>query len=162
MMNTSKKISLMIIFAVLYAVGVIALAPISFSIFQVRVADALLALSIILGWPAIVGISLGTIISNFFGGLGVIDVIGGTAANFIATLLAWKIGKKTVKGSWVFALITEIFVVTIVVGTYLSYLFHMPIEIGLLGVLIGSIIAIGILGYVLLTALTRLKILDKL
>jgi hypothetical protein len=76
--------------------------------------------------------------------------------------LAWKIGKKAVKGSWVFALITEIFVVTIVVGTYLSYLFHMPIEIGLLGVLIGSIIAIGVLGYVLLTALTRLKILGKL
>ena len=60
------------------------------------------------------------------------------------------------------ALIAEILVVTIVVGTYLSYLFNMPIEIGLLGVLIGSIIAIGILGYVLLTALTRLKILDKL
>jgi len=94
MMNASKKISLMIIFAVLYTVGVVALAPLSFNIFQVRVADALLALSIIFGWPAIVGISLGTIISNFFGGLGVIDVIGGTTANFIATLLAWKIGKK--------------------------------------------------------------------
>ena len=152
----------MIIFAVLYTVGVIALSPISFNIFQVRVSDALLALSIIFGWPAIVGIGLGTIISNFFGGLGVIDVIGGTIANFIATLLAWKIGKRAIKGSWVLALIAQILVVTLIVGAYLSYLFHMPIEIGLLGILVGSIIAIGILGYVLLTALTRLKILDKL
>ncbi len=153
--ETTKEVSLTAVFAVLYAVSVAVLAPISFSIFQVRVADALLPLAILFGWPAIIGVSLGTIVANFFGGLGIVDVIGGTIANFIATLFAWKIGFKKVKFSRIYAIICEIILVTIIVGSYLSYLFNMPLILGLSGVLMGSIIAIGILGYLLLTALSR-------
>jgi uncharacterized membrane protein len=160
--ETTKEISLTTIFAVIYAVAVITLLPISFSIFQVRIADALLPLAILFGWPTIIGVSLGTIVANFFGGLGVIDVIGGTTANFIATLLAWKIGSGKRKFSWIYAIICEILIVTIVVGSYLSYLFNMPIVLGLSGVLIGSIIAIGVLGYLLLTALSRSYIVKSL
>jgi uncharacterized membrane protein len=153
--RTTKEISLAIVFAALYAVGVIVLAPISFNIFQVRVADAMLPLSIIFGWPAIVGITIGTIVSNFFGGLGPIDIVGGSIANFLATLFAWKIGTRAIKGSWIHGIIAEIMTVTIIVGSYLSYLFGMPLEIGLFGVLIGSFIAIGILGYLLLRVISR-------
>lgn len=160
--ETTKEISLTAIFAVLYAVAVVTLLPVSFSIFQVRIADALLPLAILFGWPTIIGVSLGTIVANFFGGLGIIDVIGGTAANFIATLLAWKIGSKKRKFSWIYAIICEILIVTIIVGSYLSYLFNMPLLLGLSGVLIGSIIAIGILGYLLLTALSRSYIVETL
>lgn len=156
--RTTKEISLAIVFAALYAVGVIVLAPISFNIFQVRIADAILPLSIIFGWPAIVGITIGTIVSNFFGGLGPIDIIGGSIANFLATLFAWKIGIRAIKGSWIYGIIAEIITVTIVVGSYLSYIFGMPLEIGLFGVLIGSVIAIGILGYLLLRVISRLFI----
>ena len=160
--DTTKQISLTAIFAVLYAVAVVTLLPISFSIFQVRIADALLPLAIIFGWPTIIGVSLGTIVANFFGGLGVIDVIGGTVANFIAALSAWKIGSRKIKYSWIYAIISEILIVTIIVGSYLSYLFNMPLLLGLSGVLIGSIIAIGILGYLLLTAISRSYIIKSL
>jgi len=153
--NGTREITLTIIFAALYALAVIALAPISFNIFQVRIADSLLPLSIIFGWPSVLGIAIGTIVANFFGGLGIIDVVGGAIANFIATSLAWKIGFKKTKGSKFFAIVMEIIVVTLVVGSYLSFLFNIPILAGLFGIMIGSIISIGFLGYLLLTLISR-------
>ncbi len=151
----TRRVTLTIIFAALYALAVIALAPISFNIFQVRIADSLLPLSIIFGWPFVIGITMGTIVANFFGGLGIIDVVGGSIANFIATSLAWKIGYKKSEISKVIAIITEIIVVTMIVGSYLSFLFNMPILVGMFGIMIGSIISIGLLGYLLLTLISR-------
>ena len=65
-LNT-KKLAIVTIFAALYAVGVIFLAPISFGIVQVRLADALLPLSMIFGLPSALGLSLGCIVSNVYG-----------------------------------------------------------------------------------------------
>jgi hypothetical protein len=62
------EIILSIIFTTLYAVLVFIFAPISFQIIQVRLADALLPLSIIFVWPVIIGTTLEAIISNFYGG----------------------------------------------------------------------------------------------
>lgn len=160
-LNT-KEISLVIIFAALYAVGVIALAPISFYIFQVRVADAILTLSIIFGWPSIVGITIGTLVANVYGGLGPVDIVGGALANFVATLLAWKIGIQKIRGRYIYAIAAEVSIVTLIVGSYLSYLFSMPILIGLSGILIGSAISIGIIGYMLLRAMLHPTIINLL
>ena len=85
----SKQISLISIFAALYAIGVVFLAPFSFLPIQITIADALLPLSIVFGMPVVIGLSLGTVVANIFGGLGFIDIIGGTVANFIATFVAW-------------------------------------------------------------------------
>jgi len=155
LLKTVREVSLTIIFVALYVVGVIGLAPISFSIFQVRVADALLPLAIIFGWPNILGVTIGAVVANFFGGLGVIDVVGGGLANFTATFLAWKIGRLKVKGRLFYAIVAEMLTVSFIVGTYLSYLFNVPLEAGLFGVLVGSLIAIGILGYMLLSAFSK-------
>jgi len=155
LLKAVREVSLTITFAALYIAAVIALAPISFGVFQVRVADALLPLAILFGWSSILGATVGAVVANFFGGLGAIDVVGGGLANFFATFLAWKIGRLKVKGSWICATATEILMVSIIVGTYLSYLFSIPLEAGLFGVLVGSLIAIGILGYALLGAFSR-------
>lgn len=160
--RTALSVSLTAIFAALYAVGVVVLAPISFQVFQVRVADALLPLAILFGWPSVLGLSLGAFVANFFGGLGVVDVVGGSVANFLATYIAWKTGRQRNKGSWLIAVAIEILVVTAIVGTYLSYLFQMPLEIGVLGVLLGSFVAIGLLGYSLLLVLSRPVITSQL
>jgi hypothetical protein len=160
--KTTLSVSLTAIFAALYAVGVVVLAPISFQVFQVRVADALLPLAIIFGWPAVLGLSLGAVVANFFGGLGIVDIVGGGIANFLATYFAWNIGQRRMKGSWAVAVITQIAVVTIIVGSYLSYLLQMPLVISLVGVLLGSVVAIGLLGYALLLALSRPRIVDQM
>jgi uncharacterized membrane protein len=160
--KTTVDVSLTATFAALYAVCVVALAPISFQVFQVRVADALLPLAILFGWPAILGFSGGAFISNFFGGLGFVDIVGGSLANFLATYVAWKIGRRNIRGAWLVATASEILLVAVIVGSYLSYLFQMPLEVGLLGIFLGSLVATGILGSVLLLLISRPIITQQL
>jgi uncharacterized membrane protein len=145
-------------FAALYAIGVVVLAPISFQVAQVRIADALLPLSILFGWPAILGLALGAFVANLFVGLGPIDVVGGSVANLVAGYVAWRVARNRGR-RWVpLALALEILTVTFIVGTYLSYILAIPLEIGWLGVMLGSIIAIGLLGSFILYALSADRI----
>jgi len=141
------------LFAALYALGVVLLAPISFELFQVRVADALLPLSIIFGPPVVVGVTLGNLVANLTSPFGVVDVVGGTAANFVASFMAWKIGSRRFRGSWITAVLAENLTVTFIVGTYLSYLIGIPVETGWLGVFLGSFVAMNVGGYALLKAI---------
>ncbi|MEM2938888.1 MAG: QueT transporter family protein [Candidatus Bathyarchaeia archaeon] len=157
----SREISLIVFLATIYAVGVVFLAPISFDPrFQVRIADALLPLSIIFGIPASIGFSLGCLIANFFGGLGIIDVIGGGAANFLACTLAWLIGRSGIKRRFLGCIIENL-TITVIVGCYLSLIYGIPMETSLLGVFIGSLISINILGFLLLETLYRRGIAEK-
>jgi uncharacterized membrane protein len=155
-------VTLTAVFAAVYAVGVVFLAPISFQIFQVRVADALLPLSMLFGWPAVLGLTIGAFVANFFGGLGPVDMIGGSIANFIATYVAWRIVQKQGKAWRLVGVALEVLVITLIVGPYLSYLLAMPLELGVLGVLLGSVVAIGILGSILLFALSRQRMVTML
>ena len=160
--RNSISLTLTAVFAAVYAVGVAFLAPISFQIFQVRIADALLPLSMIFGWPAVLGLSIGAFVANFFGGLGPVDMIGGSLANFIATFAAWRIVQKQGRNWIPVGVATEVLIITFIVGPYLSYLLAMPLELGVLGVLLGSVVAIGILGSILLFALLRKRTLAAL
>jgi uncharacterized membrane protein len=150
----SKDVALTTVFAALYAAGVVLLAPISFGVYQVRVADALLPLSMIFGLPVAVGSSLGCLVANVYGGLGIIDIVGGATANFMACILAWYIGRggfaRRLLGSFV-----ETAVITAIVGGYLSLIFGVPIEVGLVGIFVGSIVAINILGFAIEEGLHR-------
>jgi uncharacterized membrane protein len=153
--KSTIRVSLTAVFAAIYAVSVVFLAPISFQAFQIRIADALLPLAILFGWPAILGLSLGAFVANFFGGLGAVDIIGGSLANFVATLLAWKIARRKKMPVVFVGIAAEIVVVTLIVGSYLSYLLGIPIGTGILGVFIGSLVAIGVLGSILFSTLSR-------
>jgi uncharacterized membrane protein len=153
-------VSLTAVFAALYAVGVVVLGPISFLPIQVRVADALLPLAIVFGWPAILGLSIGAFVANFFGGLGAVDIIGGSLANFIATFVAWRIGRHRSKPWQLLGVGLEIVVITLIVGTYLTYVFGFPLA--WVGVFVGSVIAIGILGSILLFTLSRKRVTSML
>ena len=160
--KSSMQVALTAMFAALYAVGVVFLGPISFQVFQVRVADALLPLAMVFGWPAIIGLSIGAFVANVFGGLGPVDMIGGALANFIATFLAWHIVSRKGKRWDPIGIGVEILVVTLVVGTYLSFLLAIPLLLSWFGLLLGSITAIGILGSILLYALSRRHIVSFL
>jgi uncharacterized membrane protein len=156
--KSSINIALTAVFAAIYALGVVFLAPISFQIFQVRVADALLPLAMLFGWPAVLGLSLGAFVANIFGGLGPVDMVGGSVANFIATFVAWRIVSSRGRRWAPVGVGMEIIIVTLVVGSYLSYLLAMPLEISWLGVFLGSVTAIGVLGSILFFALSTERI----
>jgi len=159
---SSTEVALIAFFAATYAIGVTFLAPISFDPrFQIRVADAFLPLSIIFGFPAALGLGLGCFIANFFGPYGFIDAVIGGIANFAACMLAWFIGGDSVKRRFLGCL-TETITITVIVGGYLSLLLGIPIEISLLGLFIGSLISINILGFVLLEALNKKKVVGDI
>ena len=144
---TTRWISLVVVFAALYAVGVISLAPISYNIIQVRLADALLPLSMIFGVPSAIGLGLGCIVSNVYGAIGIIDIIGGTTANIIAGTLAWYLARKRNFTYRLLGSFVQTITVTLIVGGYLWLIFEVPVESSLIGVLVGSIIAINIIGF---------------
>jgi uncharacterized membrane protein len=147
MKSNTKRVSIVTIFGALYAIAVIFLAPISFSVYQVRLGDALLPLSMIFGIPSAIGLGLGTIIANIYGGLGIVDIVGGTIANLCACALAYYIARKGKMIHRFIGSIVETILVTVIVGGYLSLIFQIPFEFGMLGVLVGSVIAINIIGF---------------
>ena len=159
-LNT-KKLAVVTVFAALYAVGVVFLAPISFGIVQVRVADAMLPLAMIFGLPGALGLSLGCLVSNVFGGLGIVDIVGGASANLVACTLAWYIGRKGRGAQRFLGTVAITVVIALIVGGYLSWLLQVPLEISLLGVLIGEIIAVNLIGFPLEEAIRRSKIFRK-
>ena len=123
---------------------------------QVRVADALLPLSVLFGLPAVIGLTLGVLVGNLFASpFGAIDVVGGTIANFVATLLALLIGERKFRGAWVAATSVEILVITFIVGTYLAFLTETPLLFSLLYVMVGEVLSVGVGGYLLLNAVNR-------
>lgn len=138
------QLSLAASFAALYAVAVILLAPISYSVVQVRLADALIPLSIIYGLPVVLGVTLGNVVANLYGGYGPIDVIFGTLANLLASYAALRL-----RGRPLLACFAATIIVSLVVGGYLWLLLNVPVEISLLSLFVGSFISVTILGYLL-------------
>jgi uncharacterized membrane protein len=151
----SRKVALAAVFGALYAVSVTVLAPISFQVYQVRVADILLPLSILFGPPAIIGITLGTFVGNLSSPFGAVDIVGGAVANLVATYLAWQIGNRRFRGAWLAGTTAEVLAITVIVGTYLSFLLQIPVWVSLFGVFVGEVIAVSIAGYLLLKGVSR-------
>ena len=155
----TRSLALAALLAALYSAYVFYFAFASFGPLQVRLVDALLPLSILFGPPAIVGLTIGCLIGNFFGSpYGAVDILGGPAANFVAASLAWVITRRTFKGSWILAIGVEIAVVSVIVGSYLIALGAapgVPAWVGWIEFLGSEVVAIGVLGYPLLKGVAR-------
>lgn len=148
-MVKTRDLSLSGIFAALYAVGTVSLAPISYWVIQCRVADALIPLSAVFGCPAIVGVSLGCVVANLYGGLGLMDIVFGSLANLLAASCAYVLRKRPFV-----ACFSSTVIVTAIVGSYLWVLYNVPLEFSVLGIFLGSFVSINILGYTLLKVLS--------
>lgn len=150
----TRELSLTAIFAAMYAVLVLALAGISFQLVQVRVADALIPLSIVFGWPAIIGVTIGGAVANVASPMPSVltDITLGSIANFAASLLAWRIGLSRLINEVInefLACVVATATITFIVGTYLAILTEMELLVWWFGIGVGSIISINILGYTL-------------
>jgi uncharacterized membrane protein len=171
--SSSRNLALAAVFGALYATLVVAFAPISILPIQVRVADVLLPLAILFGWPAIFGLGIGTVVGNFvadsIGGfpsasIG-LDIVGGSLVNLFVAYLAWRIGQNGWRvgnrnASWFIAAIVQTVLISLVVGGYLSVVFGIPLVVSILTILAGEVVAINIGGFALLNILGRGKSLD--
>ena len=163
----SRELALSAVLAAMYAAAVVLLSPVSFLVWQVRVADALLMLSTVLGWPAVVGVTVGCFVGNMLAApwgsvfLTAVDAVLGSLANFIASYLGLRLGLGRGFGWKVAAAAVEVVVVSLVVGAYLKYLLlwafgaDIPLWLSVAGVLPGSVVSIGVLGTALAVVVER-------
>ena len=134
---------------------------------QLRIADCLIALSALLGWPVVAGVTVGCFLTDAYYFLGTLDVVFGPVANFIAASLILLLRKRRLLACVVGAL-----PVGVIVGGYLwTFQFlSPPAVLGFLpawgamivSITISSLIAIAIIGYLLLTVLSNPKIVEPL
>jgi uncharacterized membrane protein len=116
----------------------------------VRIAEALVVLPFI-DSSAIIGLFLGCILANIYGGLGMVDIIGGSLCTLIAAYLTYKVNNPKL------APLPPVLINAFGVSIYLHLLFDLPYWITVLYIGIGEVIACYVLGYPLLILLIKNK-----
>ena len=168
----TRDVSLFAVFASLYVVvNIVQMVsignPTVYGPVQLRVADCLIALSALLGWPVVAGVTVGCFISNAYYFLGPVDVLFGSVANLIAASVILLLRKRRLLACAVGSL-----PVGFIVGGYLwifpfltppAVLGFLPVWAAMIvSITISSLITIAIIGYGLLTILSRPGVIDPL
>jgi uncharacterized membrane protein len=171
----SRDLALAAVFAALYGALVIVQGQTAAATIQLRIADCLIPLCGLFGWPAIIGVTVGAFAGNTGTTLpmtnGVYDVIFGPLANLLAGYTVYLLRKKRLTGC-VFASME----IGLIVGSYVWKIFGSPSNIfsfdipsswpfwiaSVLSITISSLVAISIIGYALLSVLSRESIASSL
>jgi len=134
---------------------------------QLRVADCLIPLAALLGWPVAGGVTLGCFLTNTYYFLGVQDVIFGPIANLVAATIILVLRRHHF-----IACVVGSIPIGFIVGFYLSIIFSLPPPEALnalpawaamiLSITISSLIAIAGIGYLLLSILRRPSVIEPL
>lgn len=139
--------------AALYVVLVYAFKPISFSYIQVRIAEALTILPYFtpVGIP---GITLGCFLGNLLTGSDMLDVVFGSLATLIGAIGSYSLRKHKF-----LVPLPPIIANTIIVPWILRFAYGeaLPIPFMMLTVGIGEVLSCGVLGMILLFALSKYK-----
>lgn len=134
----------------IYVILNIIFAPISYGPVQVRIAEVLVVLPFI-DPSAIIGLFIGCILANVYGGLGMVDIIGGSLCTLIAAYLTSKMKNPKL------APLPPVLINAFGVSIYLHLLFDLSYWITVLYIGVGELIACYILGYPLLILLIKNK-----
>jgi len=166
----SRDLALTAVFAALYVVINIVQTvtignPTIYGPIQLRVADFMIALAVLFGWPLIGGVTIGCLLTNAYYFIGAPDVVLGPMANLIAASFVMLLRKRRLLACIVGAL-----PIGLIVGGYL-WMFFPPPEVfgalpawaGMIGSLtISSLIAVAVIGYLVLSILSRPNIIEPL
>ena len=157
-LNTKKLATIAIISAV-YSTLTLILMPISFGPIQFRISEALTVLPLIFP-EAVIGLTIGCLISNLFG-YGVLDIVFGTLATAISALLTYFIGKKikNVNLKFILGAIPPV-IINAVVIPIIFILAGNTTEvyiINFLTVLLGQFVSVYVIGFNLYLATNKIK-----
>jgi uncharacterized membrane protein len=166
----SRDLTSTAVFAALYVVINIVQTvtvgnPTIYGPIQLRVADFMIALAALFGWPIIGGVTLGCFLTNAYYFLGTPDVILGPIANLIAAYLVLFLRKRRLLACFVGAL-----PIGVIVGGYLWLFFPPPEVLGslpawagmIVSITVSSLIAVAVIGYLVLSILSRPNIIEPL
>ncbi len=135
---------------------------------QLRVADCLIALAALFGWPVVGGVTLGCVVTNAYIFLGAPDVILGPIANLVAASIIMVLRKRRLLACIVGAL-----PIGVIVGGYLFLFFPFlsPPEMlsflpawaaMMVSITVSTLIAVAVIGYALLLVLSRKGVIEPL
>lgn len=153
-MKNTKKLTISALYIALYIIVVFLTASISFGAVQIRIANLMYALAYCFPFlilPAGVSVVLSNVL---FGGLGLIDIMGGFLVAVTTTFLITRI-KKYNLNKWLIALVI-LTVPPLGVPMWLSVLLNLPYWPLVFSLMLGHIIP-AILGVVLVTGLEKNK-----
>lgn len=171
----SKDISLTVVFAALYATLVIIQGLSAAASIQLRVADCLIPLSALFGWPAILGVSIGAAVGNSSTSLafsnGFYDVAFGPLANLAAASIIYFLRRRRFAGC-----LLASGTIGVIVGSYVWIIFGAPSNVfslqipitwpvwlaSVVSITASSLIAIALIGYLLLSFMSRENVLAPL
>jgi len=169
----SRDLALTAVFTALYVVINIVQTvtignPTIYGPIQLRIADFMIALAILFGWPLVGGVTIGCMLTNAYYFLGAPDVILGPIANLIAAVIILFLRKRRLV-----ACIAGALPVGIIVGSYLWLFFPFLSPPEILSVLpawaamivsltISSLIVVAVIGYFVLLILSRPNIIEPL
>jgi len=134
---------------------------------QLRIADCLIALSVLLGWPVVAGVTTGCFITNAYYFLGTLDLVFGPIANFVSASVILLLRRRPL-----LACIVGSFPVGVIVGGYLwtfpflsapAVLGFLPVWAAMIvSITVSSLIAVAVIGYSILKVLSRPNIIEPL
>lgn len=162
--NSVRRLAACGLIAAVYVVLSLALAPITFGALQFRVSEALTLLPIFSPY-AIVGVTLGCLLSNLIGAaLGLtpaVDILFGTLATLLAGLATWALRDVRVRSIPLAAALPPILINAVVIGWEIAFFFLQGESFwpgfwaSALGVGLGQLAACGVLGLLLVTTLEK-------
>lgn len=145
--------------AALYTAVSLLLAPFSYGAVQVRVAEALTLLPIFTP-DAIVGVTLGCLLTNLLGS-SPIDAVFGTLATLIAALLTWKLRGVRWRSLPIPSALMPVLVNAVVVGAEITFFFMdtpatgAALAFNMLTVGLGEVVSCMVLGLLLVKAVEK-------
>ncbi|MFH2035759.1 MAG: QueT transporter family protein [Candidatus Zixiibacteriota bacterium] len=138
------------IIGALYAVMTISLAPISYGVYQIRIAEALTVLPFLFPF-SIVGLFIGCLVANIFGGNGLQDILFGSLFTFIAGYFTYLCSTlKSKRLGLILAPLPPVLINAFGVSAYLYAIIGMSYFSVVMAIGVGQIVACYILGLPLL------------
>jgi uncharacterized membrane protein len=171
----SRDVALIVVVGALYSVLVIVQGYSAAATIQLRIADCLIPLSALLGWPAILGLTIGCSVGNTFTSAalsnGVYDVAFGPLANLTAGTVIYLLRRRRLPGC-----LAGSVVIGLIVGSYAWMIFGAPSDIfglelpmswpvwaiSIVFITASSLVAVAVIGYVLLSILSRPSVVEPL
>lgn len=151
--NKTRDLVFAALIAAIYVVLTMVFRPISFGPIQFRIAEALCMLPYFTP-AAVPGVFIGCLISNMLGGAVLMDVVFGSLATLIGA-----VGSRYLRKNRVLTALPPIISNTLIIPWVLKFAYGSPDMVWYLMITvgIGEILAIGVLGQLLVTMLSRYR-----
>ncbi len=155
-MKRSLTVASASVYAALYVALVYLFNPISYGQVNLRVANIVVGLVPLMGWPGVIGQTVGVLIANLASPLGPIDLVN-VIPSFVFSWLIWRLRKKSV----FLGLTLYSVALGLSVSFALNYAFNLPLLVEIPYVTLGVFVATAVFGYIFYRAVQKLGVLQR-